>query len=174
MDEITHDYNIKKLIDQIPKDCTPLEKVILSNDGTVQTLMSVVFGVPLKLEVLSQYESEHYIVRWVRLLADYGEGEVITVYLAESVMDKNVIFEGFLNGIREKKLGIGQLLSACGIRTQRDLLGFYSDANTFSRNYSISTHGFDLKAGRGFKIIITEQFQKSAFKRLENVKNSSI
>lgn len=171
MDEITHEDNIKKLIDEIPKDTTPLEKVILANEGTVQTLMSVVFGVPIKIEVLSQIETETYIVRWVRLVADYGNDLSITVCLAESIIDKNIIFNGFLNGVREKNMGIGQLLSACGIRTVRELLGFYSDKNTFSRNYSISTHGYDIKAGRGFKIIITEVFQKDAFKRLESIKS---
>ena len=167
MEEITHEDNSKKLIEKIPQDSTPLEKIILANEGTVQTLMSVVFGVPIKIEVLSQIETETYIVRWVRLLADYGDNLIITVCLAESIIDKNNIFEGFLTGIRERNMGIGQLLSACGIRTQRELLGFYSDKNTFSRNYSINTYGYDIKAGRGFKIIITEVFQKDAFKRLE-------
>lgn len=167
MDEETQEDSIKKLIEKIPHDSTPLEKVILANEGTVQTLMSVIFGVPIKVEVLSQTEAENYIVRWIKLVADYGGGETITVCLAESIIDKNNVFEGFLTGIREKIMGIGQLLSACGIRTQRELLGFYSDKNTFSRNYSISTHGYDIKAGRGFKIIITEVFQKEAFRRLE-------
>ena len=167
MEEETQEDSIKKLIEKIPQDSTPLEKVILANEGTVQTLMSVVFGVPIKIEVLSQTEAETYIVRWVRLVADYGGGEAITVCLAESIIDKKTEFQGFLTGIREKNMGIGQLLSACGIRTQRELLGFYSDKNTFSRNYSISTHGYDIRAGRGFKIIITEIFQKDAFKRLE-------
>jgi len=167
MDEITHEDNIKTLIEKIPKDSTPLEKVILGNEGTVQTLLSIVFGVPIKIEVLSQIETETYVVRWVRLVADYGNNLVITVCLAESIIDKNNVFEGFLNGIREKNMGIGQLLSACGIRTVRELLGFYSDKSTFSRNYSISTYGYDIRAGRGFKIIITEVFQKDAFKRLE-------
>ncbi len=167
MDEETQEDSIKKLIEKIPQDSTPLEKVILANEGTVQTLMSVVFGVPIKVEVLSQTEAENYIVRWVRLVADYGNNLTVTVCLAESIIDKNSVFNGFLTGIREKSMGIGQLLSACGIRTQRELLGFYSDKNTFSRNYSISTFGYDVKAGRGFKIIITEVFQKDAFKRLE-------
>ncbi len=167
MDEETQEDSIKKLIEKIPQDSTPLEKVILANEGTVQTLMSVVFGVPIKVEVLSQTEAENYIVRWVRLVADYGNDLTVTVCLAESIIDKNGVFNGFLTGIREKSMGIGQLLSACGIRTQRELLGFYSDKNTFSRNYSISTFGYDVKAGRGFKIIITEVFQKDAFKRLE-------
>ena len=167
MIEETQEDSIKKLIEKIPQDSTPLEKVILANEGTVQTLLSVVFGVPIKIEVLSQIEAETYIVRWVRLVANYGNDLAITVCLAESIIDKNNIFEGFLTGIREKNMGIGQLLSACGIRTERELLGFYSDKNTFSRNYSISTHGYDIRAGRGFKIIITEVFQKDAFKRLE-------
>ncbi len=166
MEEITHEDNIKRLIEKIPLDATPLEKVILANEGTVQTLMSVVFGVSIKVDVLSQIENEGYFVRWIRLLADYGGGEIITVALAESIIDKNTSFSGFLTGIREKNMGIGQLLSVCGIRTERNLLGFYSDNNTFSRTYSIKTYGSDIKAGRELNITITEVFQKEAFKRL--------
>lgn len=174
MDEITHESNIKRLIEKIPKDSTPLEKVVLANEGTVQTLMSIVFGVPIKVEVLSQIEDESFIVRWVRLIADYGNDEIITVCLAESVINKNTEFNGFLNGIREKNMGIGQLLSSCGIKTERELLGFYSDRNSFSRTYRIKTYGIDLKAGRGLSIIITEVFQKDSFKRLQNDRKDTI
>ncbi len=166
MEEVT-EANIKKLIEKIPADATPLEKVILANTGTVQTLMSVIFGVPIKVEVIAQTESNSYIVRWVRLLADYGGGEIITVALAESIIDKKTDLNGFLTGIREKNMGIGQLLSACCIRTERTLLGFYCDKNVFSRTYNISTYGSDADAGRQLNITITEVFQKSAFKRLE-------
>lgn len=167
MEEITEE-NIKKLIEKIPADATPLEKVILANTGTVQTLLSVVFGVPIRVEVIAQTESDSYIVRWVRLVADYGGGELITVALAESIIDKNTDLNGFLNGIREKNFGIGQLLSACCIRTERTLLGFYCDKNVFTRTYNISTYGSDVKVGRQLNITITEVFQKDAFRRLKN------
>lgn len=166
MEEITEE-NIKELIKKIPADATALEKVILANTGTVQTLMSVVFGVPIKVEVIAQTESDGYIVRWAKLVANYGGGEVITVALAESIIDKKTDLNGFLTGIREKTMGIGQLLSACCIRTERTLLGFYCDKNVFSRTYNISTYGHDEKIGRDLNITITEVFQKDAFKRLE-------
>lgn len=174
MSEEPTEENMKELIEKIPKDSTSLEKVILGNSGTVQTLMSVVFGVPIKVEVLSQIEDESFIVRWVRLIADYGGDEIITVCLAESVINKNTEFDGFLNGIREKNMGIGQLISSCGIRTERELLGFYSDRNTFSRTYRIKTYGMDLKAGRGLSIIITEVFQKDSFRRIQNDRKDTV
>lgn len=174
MDEITHEANIKRLIEIIPKDSTPLEKVILGNEGTVQTLMSIVFGVPIKVEVLSQVEEDSYIVRWVRLVADYGSNEIITVCLAESVINKNTEFNGFLTGIREMNMGIGQLLSSCGIKTERELIGFYSDRSSFARTYRIKTSGMNAKAGRELSIIITEVFQKDSFKRLQNDRKNII
>lgn len=163
MEEVTEE-NIKKLINKIPKDCDPLERVVLANEGTVQTLMSVLFGVPIKVEVISQIELSSVIVRWARLIADYGSGMVITVCLAESVIDKSTSYNGFMNGIREKNSGIGQLLSACCIKTTRELLGFYSDSSIFSRTYRIS--GGDSRIEKEVSIIITEVFQKDAFKML--------
>lgn len=169
MDEMTCWDNIEQLLGRLPENLTPLERVILSNEYTVQTLMSIVFGVPVKVEVLSQIEKEDYIIRWVRLVADYGNNIITTVCLAESVISKKTMFDGFLNGLREKNMGIGQLISSIGINTKREILKFYSDENIFSRTYKIISSDI-----RYLDVTITEVFQKDTFNGLTNDESNSI
>ncbi len=165
-EEVTEE-NIKKLIEKIPLDATPLEKVILANTGTVQTLLSVIFSTPVKVEVIAQKEFSTYIIRWVQLVAEYSPEVKITVCLAESVIDKTTSYQGFISGIREKRMNIGQLMSSLKLRTERELLGFHADNSSFSRTYNITTiPGEDINV-RPLNITITEVFQKSTFKRLE-------
>jgi hypothetical protein len=157
--------NLQKLIDKIPYQLNSLERLIMCNEGTVQTLLSVLFMVPIKVEVISQKEIGSVIVRWARLVAEYAPNNIQTVCLAESIIDTNSGYEGFINGIEEKHFGIGQLISALKIRTIRSLLGFYSDDIVFSRTYEIcadKTCAWD----KSLSIIITEVFPKERYKKL--------
>lgn len=157
-----NDENIKILIDKIPNESSSIEKLILANESTVTTLLSVLFGVPIKVEVISQIEHENYIIRWTKLIADYSPDVKFTVCLAESIIDKDNHYDGFINGIREKRWGIGQLIASIGLATERTLLGFYSDQNTFSRTYSIESLG----SAKPLKMTITEVFPKEAYEKL--------
>ncbi|MCZ7404265.1 MAG: hypothetical protein O8C67_04950 [Candidatus Methanoperedens sp.] len=157
--------NLQMLIDKVPYQLNSLERLILCNEGTVQTLLSVLFMVPIRIEVISQKEIGSVIVRWVRLVAEYAPDNVQTVCLAESIIDMNSGYEGFINGIKEKHFGIGQLISSLKIKTTRSLLGFYSDDSVFSRTYEISadkTCAWD----KCLSIIITEVFPKERYKKL--------
>lgn len=165
-EEVTEE-NIKKLIEKIPQDSTALERVILANSGTVQTLLSVLFGVPIKVEVISQIEKENYFVRWSKLVADFSPEIKFTVCLAESVISKDIIYKGFITGIRERTIGIGQLISALKIQTERKLLGFYNDSISFSRTYSIESINNNEIDKNQLYIIITEVFPKDVYKRLD-------
>lgn len=169
MEEVT-EQNIKDLIGKMPKESNAIERLVLCNEGTVQTLLSVLFKVPIKVEVLSQIEESTYIIRWSRLIAEYSDELKIVVCLAESVIDKNTSYNGFINGIHEKNMGIGQLISAIKLRTNRTLLGFYSDNNSFARTYTIKSVVSDNLGSineRPLKITITETFLKEAFLRLD-------
>lgn len=165
-EEVTEE-NIKKLIDKLPKNTTAIERLVLANSGTVQTLLSVLFNVPIKVEVIAQKEFSTYIIRWVQLVAEYSPEIKITVCLAESVIDKTTSYQGFIIGIKERKLNIGQLISSLKITTERELLGFHADDSNFSRTYSITSVLNEDINTRPLNITITEVFQKSAFKRLE-------
>lgn len=164
MEEVTEE-SLKQLIDKIPYQLNSLERLILCSQSTVQTMLSVLFMVPIKVEVVSQKEIGSVLVRWARLVAEYAPDNIQTVCLAESIIDMENCPEGFINGIKEKHFGIGQLISALKIRTTRSLLGFYSDDTVFSRTYEIcadKTSAWD----KPLSIIITEVFPKERYKKL--------
>jgi len=163
------DLYVKEIIDKLEKyELTPLERVILANEGTVQSLLSVIFRVPVEVEVISQVEINQNIVRWARLAADYGEAGKVTVCLAESVIPpvNNI---DFLEGIKDRENGIGRLLTRLNFVTEREILGFYADDTIFSRTYRITGQRVDqdqnIRAMQGSKcdILITEVFPRSVY-----------
>lgn len=160
MKEEVTEKNIEEILNKIPRNITPLERVILTSDGTVQTLMSMIFDIPVKVEVVSQMEYFGVIVRWVRLVAHYADNIEIVVCLAESVISVSKNESGFMNGIREKNFGIGQLISSLGFRTTRKLLGISSDENNVARTYCITGD---------CNVLITEVFPRDALKKAEDV-----
>lgn len=163
-EEPTQD-NIQQLIDKLPYGINPIERLILCNDGTVQTLLSVLFGVPVKVEILSQQQiGDIGILRWIKLVAVYttksalspAPEEEIVACLAESVIPLKNNPEGFLTAIREQKMGIGQILKATGLKQERQVFGLYADENVIARNYRISGD---------VEMIITETFPREAIKK---------
>ena len=157
IDEITSG-NIENLLKMIPDDACSLEKVILCNEGTVQTLLSVIFGVPIKVEVIYQHETNINIIRWSRLVAEFTPDNVIQVCSAQSVITKSECPEGFINGILEANHGIGQLISSIGLNTKRKLSMADSNKHTFSRAHIIEGIG---QSSPSLRICITETFVKS-------------
>lgn len=165
MQEEPTEENLKQLIDRIPYQLSSLERLILCNEGTVQTLLSVLFMVPIKVEVILQKEIGSVLVRWARLVAEYAPDNIQTVCLAESIIDMKNSPDGFTNGIYEKHFGIGQLISALRIRTSRNFLGFYCDDTVFSRTYEIVGEKTDAW-NKSLSVIITEVFPKERYKKL--------
>lgn len=151
------ELNIKQLLAALPKGLSPLERLILCNYGTVQTLLSVVYCLPVKIKVLSQYEFNEIIVRWTRLYiepsGDPGQPEPsTTVCLAESIIPINDNTVGFITAIREQIMGIGQIIKATSLKTERCIQGMFADELTIARNYSI----------RGdVNVLITESFPRN-------------
>jgi chorismate-pyruvate lyase len=157
-EESTQD-NIQQLLNSLPPNLTPVERVLLCHDGTNQTLLSILFDTPVKVQVLSQLELIPYqvIIRWIKLVAEYSDENKVTVCLAESVIPMKANSPGFLNAIKEQNMGIGQILSATGINYERRIFGLYADENIVARNYQITGEGVDL--------VITETFSRKALKK---------
>lgn len=151
-EEVT-EANIKQLIEGMPEGLSPLERVILCNEGTVQTLLSVIFHEPISVQVISQLEFASVIVRWTKIL-----NGSLTVCLAESVINKECTSSEFLSEIREKKLGLGQIIKAHKLNTERLLIGFYADDLIFARNYKIIGDS---------DIILTEVFPREAYRKFK-------
>ena len=159
---------IQKLIDKLSKyELTPLERVILANDSTVQSLLSVVFHVPVEVEVIAQIELNKNIIRWVRLVADYGEAGKVTVCLAESVIPVGLNDSQFIKGIQEKQKGLGQLLSELDFKIKREILGFYADETIFARTYRITGSRIN---NQRCDLLITEVFPRQIFRKVEEKK----
>ena len=177
-EEPTQD-NIQQLLNSLPPNLTPVERVLLCQDGTNQTLLSILFRTPVKVQVLSQHELIPYqvIIRWIKLVAVYPERSVklpdqhgapsetdmvfppyeVTVCLAESVIPMKANSLGFLTAIKEEQKGIGQILSATCTNYERRIFGLYADENIVARNYQI--------IGEGVDVVITETFPREALKK---------
>lgn len=156
---------IEELLEKLDKyELDILERIILANDGTVQSLLSVTFRVPISVEVISQMELFGNIYRWVKLVAKYSDVQEQTVCLAMSVIPIEENSKDFIDGLKERKLGIGQLLSHLSFVSKRELLGFYSDDLTFARVYRIT--GNKIKEDVKCDLLINEIFPKGIYKKI--------
>jgi len=156
---------IQELLEKLDKyELNALERIVLANDGTVQSLLSVIFRVPVRVEIIAQMECYNNLYRWVKLVANYNTIEQ-TVALAMSVIPLEANSKDFIDGLKEGKLGIGQLLSSLGFVTKREILGFYSDNLSFARVYRIT--GNKIKGEGRCELLITEIFPKEVYKKIE-------
>lgn len=134
-------------------DLTTIERIILSSTGSVQSLMSSIFAVPVRVEVISQINYDAVLVRWVQLVID--DPDPVTVALAESVIPLELNHTGFIGSMGDRDIGIGEAINNLAIYTKRKILGIHVDLSTFSRTYSIK--------GSALDVLITETFQRSMF-----------
>lgn len=159
MEEVTDD-NIKKLIEMIPCNTSAVERMLIANKNTNQTLLSILFKTPIKINIISQIEYGNIIIRWVQLVEEYSPDNKLVVCLAESIIPKKDNTSGFLTAIYEKHFGIGQIIQALQLNTERDIIGCYVDTNIIARSYIISGQA---------NVIITETFPRDVLKQAEAV-----
>lgn len=148
-----------------------IERVILCNDGTVQKLLSIIFHAPIKVDVIDQIErivdGDTIIERKTHLIADRASSgfpnKDIVVCKAFSTINVSECPEGFINGIRERHFGIGQLLAAIGFRTSRSILSMGTSKDKFVREYSIDSVGV---RDPPLHVVIMESFDKSVYEKV--------
>lgn len=163
MEEVT-ETNILNLIRSLPDKCRPIERIIITNTGTVQTLLSVLFKNPIRVKVISQTEGVNCYIREVQLLL-LVNGKEVVVCTASSIiyLNKQGRYQGFYTGIKEKNMGIGQLLSSLKIPTEREIISYNLTKNIISRTYFIRDI-IDLKESEHNIVIeITEHFVRKYF-----------
>lgn len=160
MEEEPTEENLKQLIDAIPGGLSPVERVLLCNYGTNQTLLSVLFEIPIRVTILSQQSFGDTIIRWAQLVAEYSPNNVVTVCLAESVIPKQKNPRGLLAALGEGKMGIGQVIQACQLKARREILGFFADDNIIARTYTLTGD---------VEILITEIFPREAIRKAEGM-----
>ena len=132
---------LKELIASLPKGLSPLERVILAHDGTVHTLLSLLsIGTPIHLNVISQKEEGEMITRDITFTID-GE----TIMSATTIMLVKDNPPQFIEAIRRKKAGVGQIINYMDLKTHRNIESFHayppdSDymPDTLYRRYSIT------------------------------------
>ena len=135
--EEVNKHGIRRLLDMIPSDLNGLERAVICNDGTVQTMLSAIFYAPIRVDVVNQHETDTEILRAVKLIAIHEKDHEFVVCRASSVIQKKGLTPGFLVGIREHNMGIGQLISSIGINTNRSIFSMDSSKKYFERQYEI-------------------------------------
>jgi len=145
------DSNIQNTLDMLnAQDLTSIERIVLASTDTVQSLMSVIFSTPVRVEVISQINYHKTMIRWVKLVID--NPDPVTVALAESVIPIEHNRTELIGAMIEQEIGIGQEISKLGVFTRRRILGIHVDDNTISRTYTIT--------GASLDMVITELFQR--------------
>lgn len=148
------DTTIEKTLEMLEDhDLTTIERIVLASTDTVQSLLSVIFAAPVRVEVISQIHYDTVLVRWVRLVVD--NPDPVTVALAMSVIPVEINHEGFVAAMGDRDIGIGQAICKLGTFTQRTILGIHVDKDTFTRTYMIK--------GAAIDVLITELFQRRTF-----------
>jgi chorismate-pyruvate lyase len=130
------------------------EQVVLGNFGTVQTLLSLIFGAPCNVYDVKIEDGNGEIIRWVHLRA--GGPEETVVCAAESHIPLHTNRWDIVKEISKGDLGIGQLISKFQIPNRRKLVDVARDEDNFWRTYTIT--------GPHLDITITEYFPKNPFR----------
>jgi len=135
MEELNVDGLLKKL-DALD---VPIERLILSSDGTVITLLSILFRTRIKVEVIAQSEYHGMILRKVKML----KGQEI-VAEAFSLIPKEKNAPELVKGILQCEKGLGQLLKDLNINYERWITHVNRDKAKFWRGYRIIGEGVDM------------------------------
>lgn len=134
-------------------ELSTVERIILASTGTVQDLLSVIFGTPVRVEVISQLNYDTVLVRWSKLVVD--NPDPMTIALAESVIPYDKNDPAFIGMMGDRDIGIGYAINNLGIRTERHILGIHVDAFDFARTYQIR--------GEMVDVLITESFSRETY-----------
>ncbi len=108
------------------------EQVILANFGTNQTMLTLIFGVPNRVQLVDQKERDGEIARIVHLVC----GETIVCYANTRIpMAKNR--GDVLLDISAGSLGLGQIVVKHNLASKRTILEIGRDKAGFWRTYAI-------------------------------------
>ncbi len=145
--EIVHFDKVMQMI----KGFSPLERVLLSTTGTLQTALSAYFGTPVEVRVVSQTEiDETHISRDISLYSP-AKGIEVCRATTDIVVDLPDVKRLILDG----KYGLGQILEIKGIRAVFEIASMGQDAKHFWRVYKLT--------GPGVVYRIREEFNKALY-----------
>ena len=136
------------------RNLTPIQRMVVSHDGTLQDLLSSYFGHPVNVDVHGQVESHGNIIRNSGLYVDEPLAKT-DVCLATSVIPtSSTLLQNveFVDQIRQCEHGIGFILNELGIKTRREILDIRTNEDMFRRVYRIFDNESEID------VIITEVF----------------
>lgn len=133
------------------------EQVILGHFGTVQTLLSLIFGVPVNVRDIQMEEQEGgeegAIIRRVKLMAN---NRVVCEATSNIPVERNRF--DVVHDITSGKLGLGQIVVVNEVPNKRVLLEVGRDTDAFWRTYAIE--------GPDLYIKIHEHFPRKPFEEV--------
>lgn len=145
---MAEELDIGKFLEYFQVNNLPtLARILLSTDGTVQTLLSIIHNAPVVAVVKSQDQNDIYIRRETSLMA--GEKEVCS---ASSKIPLSYNDSKVLDLVRAKELGLGQIAKKLKIPTAREIKDMGLDSTHYFRTYQMQ--------GQGLLFIITERFPR--------------
>lgn len=136
------------------------EQVILGHFGTVQTLLSLIFGEAVNVRLKTQGEEDGQIHRVVELVCgeDNGGRMAPIVCFASTLIPLVRNTPEVLQDISDGSLGLGQIVRKHDIPNRRYLMTVGRDRSCFWRTYSIEGPNLLLK--------ITEVFPRERFEKI--------
>ncbi len=129
------------------------ERVILGHFGTVQTLLSLIFGGPVAVKLIDQGHDNGVIVRRAQLAAG-REVLCVAVSRISTLHNRAEI----IDDIGEGELGLGQIIARHKLSTSRSLVDLGRDQKSFWRTYDIN--------GPDLEIQISETFPRAPFESI--------
>jgi chorismate-pyruvate lyase len=133
---------------------SPLQRVLLSTEGTLQGTLSALFGAPVTVTVIRQDEIDGGITRHVNLVCSADH-----MVVCRAVTDAQVTDPKMRRLILEGKAGLGQIMAMVGATPSFALDEAGQDDDAFWRRYRLG--------GGGFSLRIYEVFPKPRFERVE-------
>ncbi|MGH8773894.1 MAG: hypothetical protein ACRDWI_01555 [Jiangellaceae bacterium] len=136
--------DLAQLLDKL-EGFSPLRRVMLATAGTLQGTLSAYFGAPVTVEVVSQTAENAKIHRVVNLVCK--KRELVTCRAETEVHVEDRLMREL---IAERSIGLGQISTLLGVRTNFELEAAAEDETSFWRRYRLW--------GDGFQFRITETF----------------
>ena len=115
---------------------TRYQKILLSEIGTVEMMLSIIADSPINVEVINQLDHTNGIIEREVWLKDKNDNKLL---FARSYYNTTMLPQTIASDLLSGRGGIGSILMRYQIETYRKIikLGFNSDKNTIFREYQI-------------------------------------
>lgn len=151
---MAEEVNLKDLVAKVADGYSLVERILLTTDGTVVSLLSVIFGEPVTVRVVDQARMKDHITRLVDL-----ETRNLVVARARSTIPLEKNSAQVLEMVEARDIGLGHIAQALGIKTARTLDAVGRDGNECCwRTYRME--------GEGLFYAITEWFPRGIYNGL--------